>query len=274
MKHNKVKVPENLVLVPQLDDISNIHTRLIQLSGKLKSLPTYDLYPDDRSAIGRAMGLIDGALMLEAINFDLMKAVVDELDDATVEPCHSEVRDLYSLAVDIWIDIPIDMMPSETNDSDCTAPDCDCITWGCCGKELESENLALEQKPFAEGQRVRLTRTLLDETTDAHPVHLYEGDLGTVEKILNGELGFKSDRWGNIITISRIIDAKFVKVLNYCEPIYQCPSRCRECEAPEQAIYKMKDSFSLTGYFWQCAVCNSILSPAPAPKTSDNGGAK
>lgn len=69
-----------------------------------------------------------------------------------------------------------------------------------------------------EGQRVRLTQTLLDDTTDAHPVNLYEGDLGTVVGI-RGQLGFQSDRWGDIVTFSRKLYGEIRPVLSFCEAI-------------------------------------------------------
>jgi len=157
MKTTKAKVSENIVLVPQLDDISGIQDRIVSLSEKLKNTHPYE------AGIIRATALIDAVLLLEAVNFDLMKEVVDALDESNLNASIYDkneqkiTRELYSLAIDILVDIPISsfisditekLPPVELIEDECTAPDCDCTTWGCCGKEVESENLALEQSNY------------------------------------------------------------------------------------------------------------------------------
>lgn len=72
-----------------------------------------------------------------------------------------------------------------------------------------------ELKP---GDRVRLTRDLLDHTTTVHPVHLFAGDVGTVVRI-NRVLGFQSDRWGDIVSVRRAVAGEYQPVLMFCEPV-------------------------------------------------------
>jgi hypothetical protein len=91
---------------------------------------------------------------------------------------------------------------------------------------------APEKPKFTAGQRVRLTRDLLEETT-VHPVNLYAGDEGTVKAHPEdkGLLGFLSDRWGDITSFNKKIDGVTQSVLNFCELI-ETPSPTAVVETP------------------------------------------
>lgn len=81
----------------------------------------------------------------------------------------------------------------------------------------------MENFKFKHGDRVKLIRDLPDRTTDIHPVHLYEGDMGTIS-IFNGVAGFQSDRWGDITNIGRTVNGRYELVINYCVLVNNPPN--------------------------------------------------
>jgi ribosomal protein L21E len=89
----------------------------------------------------------------------------------------------------------------------------------CDTKESEVKNMTQKFKP---GDRVRLTQDLLDTAT-VHPVHLYKGDEGEITEhpTQKGLLGFKSDRWGDIISFSDLVDGERRPTIDFCELVQQ-----------------------------------------------------
>lgn len=69
------------------------------------------------------------------------------------------------------------------------------------------------------GQRVRLIQDLPEPSQRRPSFNLYRGDEGIVESAINGLIGFKSDRFVDVISITRYVDGKMRRVLDYCEPI-------------------------------------------------------
>lgn len=71
---------------------------------------------------------------------------------------------------------------------------------------------------FKPGDRAKLTRDLLDPAK-YHPVNLYKGDEGEITEhpTQKGLLGFKSDRWGDIISFSDLVDGKQQPTIDFCE---------------------------------------------------------
>ena len=68
---------------------------------------------------------------------------------------------------------------------------------------------------FKQGDRGQLIMDIPDTTTDIHPVDYKQGDTGTIN-IVNGQAGFKSDRYGDITSIRRRIGGRAEFIVNYC----------------------------------------------------------
>jgi hypothetical protein len=81
----------------------------------------------------------------------------------------------------------------------------------------------MEQK-FKQGDRAKLTRDLLDPA-EYHPVNLYKGDEGIITEhpTKKGLLGFKSDRWGDIISFSDLVDGERRATIDFCELVEASP---------------------------------------------------
>lgn len=68
---------------------------------------------------------------------------------------------------------------------------------------------------FKQGDKVKLIMDVPDTTTDVHPVDYKKGDTGTIN-IVNGQAGFKSDRYGDITSLRCKIGGKYDLIVNYC----------------------------------------------------------
>src|SRR5690348_3602907 len=116
----------------------------------------------------------------------------------------------------------------------------------------------MEQK-FKPGDRVRLTRDLLDPA-EYHPVNLYKGDEGTITEhpTQKGLLGFKSDRWGDIISFSDMVDGERRATIDFCELVEAAPAITDILERPKKLeCFACGSKQGVDPITWECSDCGA-----------------
>lgn len=109
------------VTVVQRRDERNVHPRLIRLADRINQI-RQDFPPHSCQPLEISAAILQTAISLESINFDVMQTVVSELTDATVSfalfTSHgAAIASALDLAEDIWSDLPITFtLPPDVSD--------------------------------------------------------------------------------------------------------------------------------------------------------------